>query len=72
MSEFRETRIRFGDFGERSLVEHVDDERIEEWAALDREDLAERRGIGCIGGEAIDRLSREGYAGALTQELGRT
>ena len=72
VSEFRETRIRFGDFGERSLVEHVDDERIEEWAALDREDLAERRGIGCIGGEAIDRLSREGYAGALTQELGRT
>ena len=69
--ELREAWIRFGDFGERSLIEHVDDERIQERTALDRKDLGERRGIGRIGGEAVDRLGRQGHAGALTQKLGR-
>ena len=70
--ELRETWIRFGDFGERGLIEHVDYERIQKRTALDGEDLGERRGIRRIGREAIDRLSRQGHAGALTQELGRT
>jgi len=69
--EERQARIRLGDFGERALVEHVDDERIEERTALDREDLSERGGIGRVGGETVDRLGRQGHADALTQELGR-
>ena len=71
MRQFREAGIGLGHFGERGLIEHVDDERIQERAALDREDLGERRGIGRIGREAIDRLGRESHADALTQELGR-
>ena len=70
-SEECEARIGFGDFGERGLVEHVDDERVEERASLDREDLGERGGIGRVGGEAVDRLGRQGHAGALAQKLGR-
>ena len=70
-SEECETRIGLGDFGERGLLEDVDDERVEERTALDREDLGERGGISRVGGEAVDRLGRQGHAGALTQELGR-
>ena len=70
-SEEREARIGFGDFGERGLIEHVDDERVEERTALDRENLGERGGIGRVGGEAVDRLGRQGHAGALAKELGR-
>jgi len=71
VSELGQPRIGVGDLGERGLVEHMDDERIEERAAFDREDLGERRRVRRIGGEAVDRLRRQGHAGALTQQLGR-
>jgi len=71
VGELRETRVCFGDFGQRGLIRHVDDERVEERTSLNREDLGERRGVGRIGREAIDRLGRQGHAGAGTQELGR-
>jgi hypothetical protein len=40
-------------------IGNMDDQRVEAWSSLGLVDTRDRLGIGCVGGEAVDRLGRD-------------
>ena len=47
----------------------VDDEGVILWASLGYKDIAHRRAVAGIGGNAVDRLGGQGYKLSLPQQL---